>query len=80
LKTAEGVESPGGGSNVRLLERFGYAYDAAWNLNYRTNNGLVQTFNVNNLNELTTGANSGKLTVSGTATEQKGGYTSWGNI
>src|SRR6266699_485428 len=38
------------------------------NLNYRTNNALVQTFNVNSLNELTTGTRSGTLTVAGTTT------------
>jgi RHS repeat-associated protein len=31
----------------------------------RTNNALVQTFNVNSLNQLTTGARSGTLTVAG---------------
>jgi len=29
-----------------LQEHFGYGYDKAWNLNYRTNNALVETFNV----------------------------------
>ncbi|MCW5556136.1 MAG: hypothetical protein KIS67_28775 [Verrucomicrobiae bacterium] len=47
MKTAKGWES--GGSTPRLQEQFGYAYDAAWNLNRRTNNALVQTFGVNNL-------------------------------
>src|SRR6266699_468648 len=37
-------------------------------LNYRTNNALVQTLNVNTLNELTTGTRSGTLTVAGTST------------
>jgi YD repeat-containing protein len=55
-----------------LHEQWGYGYDAAWNLNYRTNNALVQTFNVNNLNALTTTARSGTLTVAGTATEAEG--------
>lgn len=31
----------------------GYLYDAAWNLNQRTNNGVVGTFNVDNKNQLT---------------------------
>ena len=31
----------------------GYAYDTAWNLHYRTNNGTLQTFVVNGKNELT---------------------------
>jgi len=52
LKTAFGHE-PGGVTN-RLNEQFGYTYDAAGNLNYRTDNALLQTFNVNELNELTT--------------------------
>jgi len=63
LKTAKGKEA--GGSTSRLQEQFGYAYDAAWNLNYRTNNGLTQTFNVNSLNQLTTGSRSGTMTVVG---------------
>jgi RHS repeat-associated protein len=66
------VEAP------RKHEQFGYAYDAAWNLNRRTNNALVQSFSVNNLNELTNAARSGTLTVAGQATEPKGGYVSWG--
>jgi RHS repeat-associated protein len=37
-------------------------------LNFRTNNALVQTFNVNSLNELTTATKSGTLTVAGTTT------------
>jgi len=42
-----------GGSPSRLNERFGYKYDAAGNLNCRTNYIFEQTFNVNNLNQLT---------------------------
>ena len=45
LNTAVGKESSG---TTRLHEQFGYAYDAAGNMNYRTNNALVQTFGVNN--------------------------------
>ena len=48
-----------------MQEQFGYAYDAAGNLNYRTNNALVQTFAANNLNELSTATRSGTLTVAG---------------
>jgi RHS repeat-associated protein len=66
LKTAKGWES--GGTTARPHEQFGYAYDKAWNLNYRTNNALVQTFGVNNLNELTSGSRSGTLTVAGATT------------
>jgi RHS repeat-associated protein len=66
LKTALGVE-PGGVTN-RLNEQFRYVYDAAGNLNYRTNNAFVQTFNVNSLNQLTTNTRSGTFTVAGTTT------------
>jgi len=52
-----------------LHEQLGYGYDAARNLSYRTNNALVETFNVNNLNELMTNTRSGTLTVAGKATE-----------
>ena len=46
-----------------------YVYDAAHNLNYRTNNALIQTFAVNSDNEKlsTISRNStGALTVEGT--------------
>ena len=66
LKAAVGKES--GGTTSRLQEQLGYGYDTADNLNLRTNNALVQTFNVNNLNELTTITNKGTLTVAGTTT------------
>ena len=66
LKMAVGKEA--GGTTNRWQEQFGYAYDAAGNLNYRTNNTLLQAFNVNNLNELTTETNNGRLTVAGTTT------------
>ncbi len=68
LKTARGKES--GGVTNRLHEQFGYGYDAAGNLNSRTNNSLVQAFTVNPLNELTTVARNGTLTVAGTTTSQ----------
>ena len=41
-------------------------------MNWRTNNALVQAYNVNSLNELTTSTNSGTLTVAGSATETPG--------
>jgi RHS repeat-associated protein len=66
LKAAVGKEA--GGTTNRWQEQLGYAYDAAGNLNYRTNNGLLGAFNVNNLNELTTVTNGGRLTVAGTTT------------
>jgi RHS repeat-associated protein len=39
-------------SSVAAEDR-GYFYDAGWNLNRRTNNGVTGTFSVNTLNELT---------------------------
>ena len=47
LTSAFGSES--GGATNRLQEQFGYNYDAAHNLAYRTNNALVQNFMVNTL-------------------------------
>jgi RHS repeat-associated protein len=66
LQSATGKES---GGTVRLHEKFGYGYDPAGNLSKRTNNALVQTFNVNNRNQLTTATRSGTLTVAGTSSE-----------
>jgi len=68
LKTALGKES--GGSTSRLHEQLGYAYDAAGNLNYRTNNALIQNFNVNSLNQISnvTRNATNALTVAGTTT------------
>jgi len=67
LKLASGKSL--GGTTNRLQEQFGYAYDKAWNLNDRTNNGLVQTFSVNDLNELSNLTNNGaKPVVSGSTT------------
>jgi len=65
LKTATGRES---GGTIRLNEEFGYTYDAAHNLYHRANNALMQTFNVNTLNELTTASRSGTFTAAGTTT------------
>jgi RHS repeat-associated protein len=66
LKTAKGWEADG--TTPRLQEKAGYAYDDAWNLQHRTNNALVQTFNTDNRNQLTTAGRSGTLTVAGQAT------------
>ncbi|HYG36840.1 MAG TPA: RHS repeat-associated core domain-containing protein [Clostridia bacterium] len=71
LRTAKASEDAG----PRLQEQFGYAYDAAGNLNYRTNNALVQTFGVNSLNQLTTVARTGTLTVAGTTTTNASSVT-----
>jgi RHS repeat-associated protein len=56
------------GSTNRLNEQLHYGFDPAGNLNYRTNNALVQNFVVNSNNELTTATNGGTLTVVGTTT------------
>ena len=50
------------------MEQLSYIYDAAHNLNYRTNNALIQTFAVNSDNELSTISrnSTGALTVEGT--------------
>ena len=63
LKTAIGKE--GGGSTLRLNEQFGYAYDTAANLNFRTNNDLMETFSVNSRNELSTISRGTSMTVAG---------------
>jgi RHS repeat-associated protein len=62
LKTAFGFEQ---GGAARLQEKHGYAYDAAGNLAYRTNNAFLQTIGNNTLNQLTSIARSGTLTVAG---------------
>ena len=51
----------------RLNEQFGWAYDAAHNLHYRTNNALLQTFGADDLNQFTTGSRIGNFTLSGAA-------------
>ena len=76
LKSALGSETNGA---ARWQERLGYAYDAASNLNYRTNNALLEAFSVNSLNELTTTAPSGTLTVAGTTTSPATNVTVWGS-
>ncbi len=58
------------GSTNRMNEQLHYVYDAAGNLAYRTNNTLVEKFQVNSVNELTTGTNGGRLTVMGTTSSQ----------
>jgi YD repeat-containing protein len=55
-------------TSLRLNEQLHYVYDSAGNLNYRTNNALIENFRVNSLNELTTNTNGGTLTVVGTTT------------
>jgi hypothetical protein len=46
---------------ARLNEQLAYGFDPAGNLNYRTNNALVQSFVVNSNNELTSATNGGTL-------------------
>ncbi len=65
LKTALGYEAD---TTPRFNEQLGYRYDPAGNLNFRTNHAFVQTFNVDNRNQLTTLNRSGTLTVSGNTT------------
>jgi RHS repeat-associated protein len=66
LRTANGKES--GGLTNRTHEQFGYAYDSAGNLNWRTNNDLLQNFSVNSLNELASSGRNTNMTVAGTTT------------
>jgi RHS repeat-associated protein len=64
-------------SSVNSEDR-GYTYDTAWNLNYRTNNGTLQTFKVDGLNQLTNaiGANY-KYDANGNLTNAPGASTSY---
>jgi RHS repeat-associated protein len=64
----QGYEVSGGAA--RLNEQIHYSFDPVGNLNYRTNNTLIENFLVNTLNELTQNTNGGKLTVIGTTTSQ----------
>ncbi len=48
-------------SSVNTEDR-GYTYDASWNLNYRTNNGVLSTFSVDNKNQLTNTTSVGTQT------------------
>ena len=67
LTSAIGKEA--GGTTNRWQEQLSYGYDAAGNLNYRTNNTYIQTFTVNDLNELSNVTRSGTITtVAGTTT------------
>ncbi len=50
------------------LEQYSYAYDAAGNLTNRVKNALVQRFNTDSLNQLSTVSNSGTLSVGGYTT------------
>jgi RHS repeat-associated protein len=50
------------GSGGQSTENLGYLYDTAWNLNKRTNNGVVATFIVDNKNQLTNAPSVGTQT------------------
>jgi RHS repeat-associated protein len=56
------------GGAARVNEQLHYVFDAVGNLNYRTNNTLIENFQVNALNELTANTTGGTLTVMGTTT------------
>ncbi|MBI4664768.1 MAG: hypothetical protein HY735_38760 [Verrucomicrobia bacterium] len=66
LLTATGKES--GGVTNRLNERLTYGYDAAGNLEKRSQNALTNTFGANSRNHLTSITRSGTLTVFGNTT------------
>ena len=72
LQTAVGTDVAGSTPTPRLHEQFGYGYDAAWNLNRRTNNALIQTFNTDNRNQLTTVTRTGSLAVGEDSYDRKG--------
>jgi RHS repeat-associated protein len=50
---------------LRLNEQLGWVYDAAGNLRYRTNGGLIQTFTTDPVDQLTNVARNNTMTVSG---------------
>jgi YD repeat-containing protein len=60
---AKGYEPNG---TPRLHEQLDYVYDAAHNLARRTNNGFLESFAVNTLNQLSSNTRSGRLSVAGT--------------
>ena len=53
------------GGALRHNEQLAYAYDAAGNLHTRTNDALIQTFNVDALNQISNVTRTGALTVPG---------------
>ncbi len=63
------------GGTARLNEQLRYGFDPAGNLNYRTNNTLIENFQVDPVNELTVNSNTGALTVTGTTTPRATGVT-----
>jgi len=65
LTAANAYETNG---TARLNEKLGYAYDAANNLQRRTNATLTQTFTPDAANQLSTATRSGTMTVAGLVT------------
>ena len=62
LMTWSGRETNG---TLRQNEQSGYTFDAAGNLNYRTNGAMIQTFTVNTLNQISNVTRTGTFTVTG---------------
>ena len=62
LLMAQGKES---GGTSRSQEQLSYGYDAGGNLLNRTNNALIQALSVDGMNQLSSVASSGTLTVAG---------------
>lgn len=50
---------------LRLHEQLGWVFDAAGNLHYRTNGGLIQTFTADPASQLTNVARNSTMTLSG---------------
>lgn len=68
------------GGVPRHNEQLGWHYDAAGNLNRRTNGSLVQTFTVDPNNQLSTINRSGPLTVTGNTPAPATNVTVNGNV
>jgi hypothetical protein len=61
------------GDSATASEDRRYVYDAAWNLNYRTNNTTTYTFKVDTKNQLTNATPVGNQTYDGNGNEELGG-------
>jgi RHS repeat-associated protein len=78
LQSGKGYTS--GGSPIST-EQMGYKYDPGWNLNQRTNNGSVQTFTVDNQNQLTSdGVNSYSYDSNGNLISKSWSSPSYGSL
>jgi RHS repeat-associated protein len=60
---------------ARQNEQLAYGFDAAGNLQYRTNGAMVQTFTVNSLNEITNVMRTGTFTETGATPAPASGVT-----